>query len=63
MHDGLVFKLKLSSKCFVYMSLFSLQQNASMYTKWFHWILSELIGLIEWDLVKCNEFFGPLNGD
>jgi hypothetical protein len=30
----------------------ALQQKVSMYTKWFHWILSEFIGCSEWGLVK-----------
>lgn len=28
-----------------------LQQKASMYTKWFHYIFSEFIGCNEWDLL------------
>jgi hypothetical protein len=30
----------------------SLQQNVSMYTKWFHWILNEFIGLSEQNLMR-----------
>jgi hypothetical protein len=33
-------------------TLASLQQKVSMYTKWFHWILSEFIGCSEWGVVK-----------
>jgi len=27
----------------------SLQQKVSLYAKWFHWILSEFIGLVDGD--------------
>jgi len=29
----------------------SLQQNVSLYTKWFHWMLNEFISHSEWDLM------------
>jgi hypothetical protein len=32
-------------------NIFALQQNVSLYVKWFHWILSEFIGPNDWDLV------------
>jgi hypothetical protein len=30
-------------------NLQTLQQKVSLYTKWFHWILSEFIGLMNMD--------------
>jgi len=30
----------------------TLQHNKSMYTKWFHWILSEFTGCNEWGSMK-----------
>jgi hypothetical protein len=39
----------------------ALQQKVSMYTKWFHWIMSELTGYNEQDLVGNSASIGVMN--
>jgi len=33
----------------IYFLVFTLQQKVSLYAKWFHWILSDFIGLVNKD--------------
>jgi len=43
--------------------MFALQQKVSLYTKWFHWMLSELISHSEQDLVGSSGFTNLVNRD
>jgi hypothetical protein len=53
--------------CFIYQNRYEkevlLQQNVLLYTKWFHWILSEFTNHNEQDLVGYNDFIGLMNED